>query len=126
MNKNIILVNKALSKFGYKNVDVNRMAKFLKFSKEELTYIPLFWETTFNKKFIPLNRDLVSSWLCKNDKSESNIRKFYKRHLFKYEEGVDYVEIKKDDPIIKNTKIYFCHFRSVKKLTNEEVIIATL
>jgi hypothetical protein len=64
-------------------------------------YMKIFWEIIKNRPWIPLNRDVIKHWFCKNDKNRNCVQKFYERILFKYEENVDYKKISHDEPLMK-------------------------
>lgn len=96
------LLETALIKFDYKEPTNEELAQHIGFTNKELKMMKIFWEPCFNKSWLYLPREMIKNWFCKEDKGRDAIRHFYDRILFKYDKGVDYKVITKNDPLILN------------------------
>ena len=99
-------VKNSLIKFNFSETITNeQLAGHIGFTQDEIDMLKIFWKPAFNQGWIPLNRDVIKEWFCKNNKNRDNIQKFYERVLFKYEENVDYKKIQHDDPLMDSYSV---------------------
>jgi hypothetical protein len=91
-------LERAIELFNYEKPTPQELAKCVfDFSLKELEMLDVFWGPAFNESWIILDRERIKEWFCKEDKSKDAVRNFYNRCLFKFEEGVDYQEITKEE-----------------------------
>jgi len=95
------IIKKALSLSEDKQLTEIELAELMGFSSEEIAMIQVFWQYTFNRSWIYLSDEMILEYLT-NDSSKYAIRDFYKRILLSnYIEGIDYIEVSKDNEVVK-------------------------
>lgn len=95
-------VEVALVKYGYSEVSNQQLAEYMGFSTEEQRMLTMFWESAFNCSWIYLSPEMITK-----DMGYKQISSFYKITLRpNYKENIDYIEIKKDDGLVKKYEEY--------------------
>ena len=99
MDNNVEL---ALVKYGYSEISNQQLADHMGFSPEEQRMLTMFWEPAFNGSWIYLSPEMITK-----DMGYKHVPQFYKDVLINnYIENVDYVDIKKDDELVKKYEEY--------------------
>lgn len=83
--------------------DINNLyiAKSLGYTDEELKYVQLFWDPTFNGSWFYLTKLMVVEWFGFAN-NISTMAHFYERNLIKnYKKDIDYKEVDKNHEIVK-------------------------
>jgi hypothetical protein len=103
-NKNEQIVEMALQSQEFKEnkLDHVALARLADFADEEIEFVKLFWDPTFNGSWIYLTKEMVVDWMGYSD-DKSTMSNFYTRNLLKnYEENVDFKEVDQNDDLVKN------------------------
>jgi hypothetical protein len=106
-----------------KDLDCAKLAQLARFSNEEIEFVKLFWEPTFNKSWIYLTKEMVVDWMGYKD-NEKTMRDFYKKLIKDYEENVDYKEVTQNNEIVR--KSHSGNFRNEKILQKDDETIQNL
>ena len=99
---NRVIYNKVKIEVKYIIYNPNKMLSLFDYMKrEQITidrkWIDMFWKQLNNGKWIYLSPKMI-----KNDMGYSGVSAFYRDQLRKkYQENIDYKEIKEDNPLIK-------------------------
>jgi hypothetical protein len=102
-------INTALVKFNYQEVTTQQLAEHLLFTSDEQKLLKLFWEPTFNQGWIYLSPDFITQ-----DMGYKKVSDFYNDILRPhYIEGIDYIEIKKDNDLVEIYEEYKRTFTAV-------------
>jgi hypothetical protein len=95
-------ISEILVKYNYVDLTYNQMADIMDFSNDEKNMLNIFWEPTFNTGWIYLSPNMIIE-----DMGYKQVSAFYRDNLYKsYIENIDYIEIKKDDDLVKKYNEY--------------------
>jgi hypothetical protein len=90
-------IQETLVKYNYAELTHQQLAEHMDFSSDEQRMLTMFWEPTFNSGWIYLSPTMITQ-----DMGYKKVSNFYNDILRpNYIENIDYVEIKKDDELIK-------------------------
>jgi hypothetical protein len=104
-------INDALVKYNYENISNQQLAEHMGFSQEEQIMLTRFWEPAFNGSWIYLSPEMITE-----DMGYARITNFYNITLRpNYVENIDYVEINKNDELVKAYDKYKKSFAAFQK-----------
>jgi phage anti-repressor protein len=90
------LVNQALIKFNYQEIQPRDLAKLSGFTDDEMKKIDLYWDPVFNDSWIYLSPELITE-----DMGYKSTYAFYRDNLRKdYKENIDYKKVSKTHKIV--------------------------
>jgi phage anti-repressor protein len=88
------------------NIDNITLAKLAGFNEDEIKYTKIFWETTFNKSWLLVNKEMVIDW-CGYTDGKNAVNNFIVRKLIEvYEENIDYKEVTSDHELVNLCQLY--------------------
>jgi hypothetical protein len=90
-------IQETLVKYNYAELTHQQLAEHMDFSADEQRMLTMFWEPTFNSGWIYLSPTMITQ-----DMGYKKVSDFYNITLRpNYIKDIDYVEIKKDDELVK-------------------------
>lgn len=95
-------IQETLVKYNYAELTNQQLAEHMGFSADEQRMLSTFWEPAFNGNWIYLSPTMITQ-----DMGYKKVSDFYKDTLYtSYIKDIDYVEIKKDDELVKKYNEY--------------------
>lgn len=85
--------------FQENTLDHVKLAQLAGFNDEEIEFVKLFWDPTFNKSWIYLTKELVIDWMGYKD-NKSTMSDFYRSLRKNYETDVDYKEVDQNNDLV--------------------------
>ena len=102
-------IQETLVKYNYAELTNQQLAEHMGFSSDEQRMLSIFWEPAFNGNWIYLSPTMITQ-----DMGYNQISAFYRDTLVpNYVENIDYVEIKKDDGLVKKYNEYIKVFDAI-------------
>jgi hypothetical protein len=94
-------IQETLVKYNYAELTQQQLAEHMDFSADEQRMLTMFWEPTFNSGWVYLSPTMITQ-----EMGYKQVSHFYKDTLYtSYVKDIDYVEIKKDDELVKLYKM---------------------
>lgn len=89
----MIMNQTEIVEIAVKDVDLTpvKLAKLSGFNPEEIEFVKIFWDPTFNNSWLYISKDMVVDWLGYKD-GKSTMSDFYKNLKNNYEKDLDFKE----------------------------------
>lgn len=85
--------------FMNSNSNPSLLAKIANFTSEEIEFVKLFWDPTFNDSWIYISKEMVLEWFGYKD-AKNTMSDFYSKLAKDYKKNVDFKEVNQNDEII--------------------------